>query len=99
MGTWSRLAGQVFVDWLASPAGLQWVDVGCGNGAFTELLIEQCAPAALKAVDSSESMLAYARSRPAAQMAEFAYGDAMALPFPDGSFDAATMALTLYFVP
>ena len=99
MGTWSRLAGQVFIDWLASPAGLQWVDVGCGTGGVTELLVEQCAPAAIKGVDPSESLLTYARSRPVSQIVEFAHGDAMALPFPDTSFDAATMALTLYFVP
>jgi ubiquinone/menaquinone biosynthesis C-methylase UbiE len=99
MGTWSRLAGEVFIDWLASPAGLQWVDVGCGNGTFTELLIEQCAPATIKGVDPSESQLAYAHNRPMGQIAEFAHGDAMALPFPDSSFDVATMALTLYFVP
>ena len=99
MGTWSRLTGRIFIDWLASPAGLQWIDVGCGAGAFTELLIEHCAPAAIKGVDPSESLLAYARNRAAGQIAEFAHGDAMKLPFPDSSFDVATMALTLYFVP
>ena len=36
MGSWSRLAGQVFLDWLAPPAGQRWLDVGCGSGAFTE---------------------------------------------------------------
>jgi len=33
MGRWSRLVGEVFLDWLAAPPGLRWVDVGCGNGA------------------------------------------------------------------
>jgi SAM-dependent methyltransferase len=32
-------------------------------------------------------------------MAEFHRGDAMALPFPDHRFDAATMALVIFFVP
>ena len=44
MGIWSRLVGNVFLQWLAPPLGLRWIDVGCGNGAFTEVLIEQCAP-------------------------------------------------------
>jgi len=39
MGTWSRLAGSIFLDWLAPRSGLRWIDVGCGNGAFTELLV------------------------------------------------------------
>jgi len=40
---WSRSAGQIFLDWLAPKPGLSWVDVGCGNSAFTELLFERCA--------------------------------------------------------
>src|SRR5271155_1178963 len=38
MGRWSRLVGEVFLDWLAPPKGARWIDVGCGSGAFTELL-------------------------------------------------------------
>lgn len=38
MGDWSRRVGSVFLDWLAAPSRLKWIDVGCGNGAFTELL-------------------------------------------------------------
>ena len=45
MGKWSLLAGNAFLDWLAPAAGLRWVDVGCGNGAFTELLVQRCAAA------------------------------------------------------
>ena len=49
MGRWSRLAGRTFLDWLALPKGLRWIDVGCGNGAFTEELIAHSAPARLPA--------------------------------------------------
>jgi hypothetical protein len=38
MGVWSRLAGEIFLDWVHPPRGLVWADVGCGNGAFTELV-------------------------------------------------------------
>ena len=99
MGVWSRSAGAIFLDWLAPAQGLRWVDVGCGNGAFTELLVERCAPAEVQGIDPSEGQLAFARTRPGARMAEFRLGDAMELPFPDDSFDAATMALVLVFVP
>jgi ubiquinone/menaquinone biosynthesis C-methylase UbiE len=45
MGVWSRLVGKIFLDWLAPRAGLRWIDVGCGNGAFNELIVQRCAPA------------------------------------------------------
>ena len=45
MGAWSKLAGGIFLDWIVPRPGLRWVDVGCGNGAFTELVVERCAPA------------------------------------------------------
>jgi hypothetical protein len=83
MGIWSQLAGQVFLDWLASPSGR------CGNGAFTELLIQQCAPAETQGIDPSEAQPSFARTRPAAHGTTFLQGDAMALPFDGGRFDAA----------
>jgi len=99
MGIWSRSAGEIFLDWLAPPAGLRWIDIGCGNGAFTELLVERCSPVEVEGIDPSEEQLAFARTRPGCQPARFQQGDAMALPFADGCFDAAVMALVLVFVP
>ncbi len=99
IGRWSRIVGEAFLEWLAVPNGSRWLDVGCGNGAFTEVLIERCTPAAVSAVDPSEGQLSYARMRPAAKQAEFRIGDAQALQYPDRSFDAATMALVISFVP
>jgi ubiquinone/menaquinone biosynthesis C-methylase UbiE len=98
MGIWSRLAGEIFLEWLAPPSGLRWIDIGCGNGAFTEVLVERCAPVEVQGVDPSEGQLAFARTRPGSRGAEFRLGDAMALPFPAGRFDAAVMALVLVFV-
>jgi ubiquinone/menaquinone biosynthesis C-methylase UbiE len=99
MGTWSRICGSVFLDWIAPRSGLSWVDIGCGNGAFTESIIERCDPHAVHAIDPSEGQLAFARTRPGAHLAQFQQGDAMKLPFENGSFDVATMALVLFFVP
>ena len=101
MGVWSRLAGERFLAWLGAPAGARWLDVGCGNGAFTELLIERCAPASVQGIDPSEGQLAFARTRPrlANAPAQFRTGDAMALPWLDDAFDAAVMALVIFFVP
>jgi len=99
MGYWSRLAGEIFLDWVATRSGLRWIDIGCGNGAFTELLVERCAPAEVQGIDPSEAQLAFARTRAAARLAEFRQGDAMALPFSEDRFDAAVMALVIFFVP
>jgi ubiquinone/menaquinone biosynthesis C-methylase UbiE len=99
MGRWSRLAGEKFLDWLDAPKNLHWLDAGCGNGAFTEVLIARCAPASVIGVDPSEGQLSFARERPGAKRAEFRAADAQSLPFADNSFDAATMALVIVFLP
>jgi ubiquinone/menaquinone biosynthesis C-methylase UbiE len=99
MGVWSRSAGEIFLDWLAPRAGLKWIDVGCGNGAFTELVIARTAPAEVQGIDPSEGQLAYARTRDGTRAATFHLGDAMALPFAADTFDVAAMALVIFFVP
>jgi SAM-dependent methyltransferase len=100
MGKWSRLAGDVFLDWLAPVPGLRWLDIGCGNGAFTDMLVERCAPATVDGIDPSEEQLAYARAHaPAGASVSYRVGDAMRLPYGDGVFDAALMALVIFFVP
>jgi SAM-dependent methyltransferase len=99
MGVWSRSAGAIFLDWVKPAAGLRWIDIGCGNGAFTELIAERCKPSEIQGVDPSEGQLAFARNRAGARIAKFQLGDAMALPFPDARFDIAVMALVLFFVP
>jgi SAM-dependent methyltransferase len=99
MGRWSKRVGIKFLDWLNAPKGLNWIEVGCGNGAFTEELIAHTAPGAVSAIDPSEGQLAFARTRDAAKLAQFRLADAQALPFPDKSFDAAAMALVITFIP
>lgn len=100
MGRWSRLAGDRFLDWLALPPGARWVDVGCGNGAFTELLLQRARAADVQALDPSPGQLAYARQRlPANAPVTWHEADAMRLPLRDGSADVAVMALVLFFVP
>ena len=99
MGKWSLLAGNAFLDWLSPAAGLRWIDVGCGNGAFTELLLRRCAARDVQGIDPSEEQLAFARARFAGAPATFRRGDATALPYADATFDAAVMALVIFFVP
>ena len=99
MGRFTRAAGETFLDWLALPKGLNWVDVGCGTGAFTQLLLDHCDPACIEALDPAEAQIAYARRTPAAGRVNFRVGSAQSLPFGNAEFDAAVMALVITFVP
>jgi ubiquinone/menaquinone biosynthesis C-methylase UbiE len=99
MGKWSQLAGATFLRWLAPPDRWRWADVGCGNGAFTEMLLERCSAAQVEGIDPSAEQLAFARERLASRPVRFQIGDAMALPYADAGFDAAVMALVIFFVP
>lgn len=99
MGKWSQKAGDAFLDWLSPAPGLRWLDVGCGNGAFTETVFDRCAPASVVGIDPSEAQLAFARTRLEARGATFRNADAMALPFNADVFDVAVMPLVIFFVP
>lgn len=99
MGRWSRAVGAVFLDWLAPAARVRWLDVGCGTGALTELVLDTCEPSAVTAIDPAEGQIAYVRRQPIAQQAEFRTADAQALPFPDASFDIVASAFVINFIP
>ena len=99
MAPWSRSAGALFLDWVAPEPGRAWVDIGCGNGAFTELILAKAAPSSICAIDPSDAQVSYARQKISGKPVEFAVGDALALPYADARFDAGVMALVLFFVP
>lgn len=87
---WRRRAAQLC---RLRPGG-RALDVCTGTGALARLLLERSSPGGLVVgVDMTEAMLAGAtRSAPGV---EFRLGDAVDLPCPDASFDAATMAFGL----
>ncbi len=81
IGRWGRAAGAIFLEWVAPPADAVWLDVGCGTGLFTELVVETCAPRKMFAVDPAQAQIAFAGRKPVARRANFGIGDAQALPF------------------
>ena len=50
-------------------------------------------------IDPSDAQIRYASGRPDAPGAVFRTGNAQSLPFDNDRFDAAVMALVIFFVP
>ncbi len=74
--------------------GMRAVDIATGTGKVALEMWQQVQPGGeVEGVDFAEGMLAVARKRYADRVGlSFTTGDALALPVPDGTFDAATIA-------
>jgi SAM-dependent methyltransferase len=99
VGRWSRLVAREFLAWLAVPPGGRWLDVGCGTGALSQMILALTRPQAVVGIDRSPEYLAYAREQIRDGRARFAVGDARALPCKTGICDAVVSGLALNFVP
>ena len=90
---------QQVVELLAAPAGTRCLDVACGTGNYTIALA--AAGLDMYGVDVSSTMLASARAKPGAvrHAIHWASADATALPFDDGTFDAAVCTMALHHFP
>jgi SAM-dependent methyltransferase len=99
VGRWSRPVAAEFLGWIAAPANVRWLDIGCGSGALSSTIITLANPAALTGVDPSDGFLRLARAQVTDPRAEFMAGSAQAIPLPDGSVDVVVGGLMLNFVP
>jgi SAM-dependent methyltransferase len=99
VGRWSRLVAPEFLSWLAVPPGGRWLDVGCGTGALSATILEHAAPREVVGIDPSPGYVAYAREHVPDARTRFEVGDAQALPYEEGWFDAVVSGLVLNFVP
>jgi len=92
---WWRRSARFFAAILARPEA-QIVDLCCGTGDMTGALLNlrPDVPGAtpLVGVDFSAQMLSRARQKFATPKIIFIEGDALRLPFPDGSIDLVTAA-------
>jgi len=98
VGRWSLPVAREFLDWLALPPALRWLDVGCGTGALTVAIREKCQPARLTGVDPSDAFLQKAGARLQGH-AILHVASALELPLPDAEVDVAVSGLALNFFP
>lgn len=98
VGRWSRRVAPLFLSWLRVPAGRRWLDVGCGTGALSAAILDQCSPSSVVGVEPSEGFLEKAREQLADRVL-FHCGSAAAIPLEAGCVDVAVSGLVLNFVP
>jgi SAM-dependent methyltransferase len=99
VGRWSRPIARQFFEWLSVPSHSRWLDVGCGTGALTELILAEEQPEAVTGVEPSEAFISHARERVRDPRVQFLNANAMDLPLDDAEFDTVVSGLVLNFVP
>ncbi len=96
MGRYSRLLAADFASWLEIVPGQRVIDVGCGPGALTGVLVDVVGAGQVAAVDPSEPFVAACRER--FPEVDVRRATAESLPHADGSFDTAAACLVVHFM-
>jgi SAM-dependent methyltransferase len=99
VGRWSRLVARELLKWLSIPVQRDWLDVGCGTGALSQIIFEYGLPNVIKGIDSSADFVTYAKMHLESARVTFEVGDAQALSIDSASFDVVVSGLVLNFVP
>jgi SAM-dependent methyltransferase len=96
MGRYSEQLAAGFADFAGVRSPATAVDVGCGPGALTAVLVERLGDDAVAAADPSPPFVAAARKRfPALDVRQ---AQAEELPFDDGAFDFVLAQLVVHFM-
>lgn len=99
MGRWSSLVAQNFLSWLDIAPARTWLDVGCGTGSLTRLILESYQPKEIIAIDSSADFISHAQRSITQPSVRFRVGLAQSLELDSDSIDVAVSGLVLNFVP
>lgn len=96
MGRYSAALAGLLADTVDLFPGIRALDLGCGPGAMTGVLVDRVGTAGVSACDPSPSFVAACASRyPGIDVRA---GRAEAIPFEDSHFDVAFAQLVLHFV-
>jgi SAM-dependent methyltransferase len=96
MGRYSVLLSPQLADLAGVTAGQRALDVGCGPGALTRVLVDRLGADAVIAVDPSASFVEAVRARyPGVDVRSANAGD---LPFDDDVVDVALAQLVVHFM-
>lgn len=96
MGRYSQPLAVLFAAEADVHAGLSALDVGCGPGALTGVLVDRLGAGAVSAFDPSPTFVRDCANR--YPDVEVRPGQAEAIPFDDGGFDRVLSQLVLHFV-
>ncbi len=99
MGRWSALVAQKFLSWLAIPFARSWLDVGCGTGSLTRLILETYQPKEIISIDPSSDFISHAQRATTNTSVHFRVGLAESLDLDSNSIDTVVSGLVLNFVP
>lgn len=97
MGRYSSPLAVELVDWLGVAPGAGALDVGCGPGALTGVLVDRLGADRVAAVDPSPPFVEACAARHPGVDVRRATADA--LPFGDSSFDVVLANLVVHFMP
>jgi len=99
VGRWSNRIAHPFLGWLPVSSNKDWLDVGCGTGVLSSLILNSKQPREILAIDSSPEFIAFAQETNKDPRFQFAAGLAQTLPAESNRFDAVVSGLVLNFVP
>ena len=96
MGRFSEPLAAEFADLVGVQGGQTALDVGCGPGALTAILVDRLGTDHVRALDPSPSFVAALAERlPGVDVRQ---GVAETLPFDDNTFDLALAQLVVHFM-
>ena len=96
MGRFSEPLAPLFADLVEVPLDGRVLDVGCGPGVLTAVLVERYGAASVDAIDPTPAFVERTRARlPGVDARQ---GSAEELPWPDDSHDAVLAQLVVHFM-